>query len=84
VTLIRVAVGIDHRNLDAVDQANRLGPHLAILVTIVDPLHGWSIENARRVPKGDSMPADIGDVLRWIPGESHPGPLRKVFTHVEM
>ena len=51
MTLIRVAVGVDHRNLDAVGEVNCVGPHLAVLVTIVDPLHGWSIENARRVPK---------------------------------
>jgi hypothetical protein len=37
VTLIRIAVGVDHRDLDAVDETNCVDAHLAILVTIVGP-----------------------------------------------
>jgi hypothetical protein len=84
VTLILVAVGVDHRNLKAVDEADRINPHLAIVETIVGSFDGWSVKNARRVLKGDPMPADVARVLRRIPREPHPEYLRDVFTHVEM
>jgi hypothetical protein len=73
VALVAVTIGIDHRDLDAVDEANCMDAHFAIVVTIVGPLDGWSIENPRRVPKGDAMPADIaaffaGSHVNRIPG----------------
>jgi hypothetical protein len=84
VAFIAVTVTVDHRDLDAVDEANREDAHLAIILTIVGPFDGWSVKDARRVPKCDPMPADIDGILRWIPREPHPGLLRNVFTHVEM
>jgi hypothetical protein len=59
VALIAVPIGVDHRDLDAVDQANCVGAFLAIVETIVDPLYGRSVENPCRVLKGDPMSADI-------------------------
>jgi hypothetical protein len=84
VTLIRVAVSVDHRDLDAVDETDRIDAHFAVVVTIIGPLDSWSVENPRRVFKGDSMPADVCGVLGGIPCEPHPRSLRNVFTLVEM
>src|SRR5271170_2118014 len=63
VAFVRVAVGIDHRDLEAVGETDCVDPHLAIVVTVVGSFHGWSIENPRRILKGDPMPADICGIL---------------------
>ena len=59
VTLISFTISVDHRDLDAVDEADCVDAHLAIVVTIVGSFDGGSVKNARRVLKGDPMPADI-------------------------
>jgi hypothetical protein len=84
VALIWVAIRVDHRNLDAVDETDRIDAHLAIVVAIVGPFDRRSVENARRVLKGDPVRPDIAGVLRRIPGEPDRESLRNVFTHVEM
>ena len=38
MALVAVTIGIDHRDLDAVDEANCIDAHFAIVVTIVGPL----------------------------------------------
>jgi hypothetical protein len=72
VTLIWVAVSVDHRDLNAVGQTNRVDAHLAIFETIVGSLDSESVEDPRGVPKSDPMPADIGGVFHRIPREPHP------------
>jgi len=66
VAFIRVAVSVDHRYLDAVDETDRIDAHFAVVVTIIGPLDSWSVENPRGVFKGDSMPVDVCDVLGGI------------------
>jgi hypothetical protein len=63
VPLIRVAVGVDHRNPDTVDETNRIDARLAIVIAIVGPLDRRSVENTRRIPKGDPVLADISGVF---------------------
>ena len=84
MTLISPTVGVDHRDLDAVAETNCVDAHLAIVVTIIGPFDRWSIKNPRRISKGDAMPAYIDRILRWIPREPNPGPLRNVCTNVEI
>jgi hypothetical protein len=72
MALIRIAVSVDHRNLDAGDETDRVDAHLAIVDAIVRPFHGGSVENPRRIQKGDAMPADVCSVLRRIPRELDP------------
>jgi len=66
--LIADTSGVDHPDLDAVDEANCIDAHFAIVVTIVGPLDGCSVENPRRILKGDPMPANIC-------GSFSPGPM---------
>ena len=84
MAVIWVAIGIDHRDLNTVDEADRVDAHLAICETIVGPFRGRSIEHPGRILKGDPMAADIAGVFRRIPGEPDPGCLRNVFTYVEI
>lgn len=72
MTLIRIAVGVDHSDLEAVDETDRVDPHLAIVVSIIDSLYGWSVEYPRCVLKSDPMPADVCGVFGRIPREPHP------------
>ena len=84
MALIAVTIGVDHRNLDAVDQANCVGAFLAVVETIVDPFYGRSVENPGRVLKGDPMSADICGVFRRMPCKPHLASLRNVFTLCKM
>jgi hypothetical protein len=84
VALIAVTIGVDHRDLDAVDQADRVGAFLAIVETIVDPFDGRSVENPGRVLKGDPMSPDICGVFRRIACKPHLKALLNVFTLYEM
>jgi hypothetical protein len=70
-SFIRFAISIDNRNLDPVHKSDSVDPYLAVVETIVRPLDSWSVEDARRVLKGDSVPANVDEVLLRIPGESH-------------
>ena len=72
MALIRIAVGVDRRDFDAVHEADRVDAHLAIVITIVGAFYGGSVENARRIPKSDAMPADVRGVFGRIPREPHP------------
>ena len=49
----------DERHIiSAWNEPDRVDARLAIVVTIVGPLHRWSVEDPRRVLKGNSVPAD--------------------------
>jgi hypothetical protein len=65
MSLIRVAIGVDYRYLDAV----HVDAHFAVVKAVISPLYGWSVENPRRVLKGNTMPSDVCGVLGRIPRE---------------
>jgi len=71
MSLIQVAIGVDHRDLDAVYEADRVDAHLAIVIAIIGPLHGRSAENPSRILKADAMPAEVCSVLGRIPRKPH-------------
>jgi len=71
VSLIGLAVTVDHRDLDAIHKSDSVDPHLAIFETIVGPFDRRSVEDSRRILKCNSMPTNVGEVLVGIPGESH-------------
>jgi len=49
--------------------AKRDNALFAIVEAIIDPFDGRSVENSRCILEGDSMPANVGDVLVRVPGE---------------
>ena len=78
MSFIQVAIGVDYRNLDAVHEADRVDAHLAISIAVIGPLDSWSVENPRRILKGDAVPADVFGVPGPIPREAHSGFIRSL------
>lgn len=64
---IAVAVGVDHGDLDTVDQANGVDAGLAVIEAVVLPLDGRAIEYAPCIFGGDSVPPKGGANSAWLP-----------------
>jgi hypothetical protein len=54
-----IPIGIDDGDLDAVHQPYRINPHLAVIEPIIDPFHGWTVEDPNRIRKGNRVAAHI-------------------------
>jgi hypothetical protein len=78
--IIIIKVGVYHRKLNAVNEADCIDPDLAVLETVVDPLDGRTIEDPSGIREGDPVLADVSEVLVWVPGEPHRRHLRAVFA----
>jgi hypothetical protein len=81
VSLVVFSIGVDDRNLDAVQQPDRVDANFAaVLEAIVDPLNSRTFENPEGIGKGNRVPSNVGKVLVRVPGEPHDTYLRDVFT----
>jgi hypothetical protein len=63
MSLIVVAIGIDHRYLDAVDHTDGVDPRLSIIEPIIVPLHGGTVKDAFRIVEGDSVPFSVDRIF---------------------
>jgi hypothetical protein len=73
MSLVILAIGIDHGDLDTVYHSNRVDPNLAVPEPVVLPFDGRTIEYPGRISESDGVPADIRKVLVRVPGELHIG-----------
>src|SRR5215471_18424991 len=59
VSCVVILIGIDHRDFQAIDEANGLHTDFAIVEMIIDPFYRRPLENAYRIFKGDTVTANI-------------------------
>jgi hypothetical protein len=71
MAFIIITVGVDHRDLKAVYQSDRVYSDFTIVEAIIFPFDGRTIEYPDRIWKGDCVSADIRKVLVRVPGELH-------------
>ena len=62
-----VFIRVNHRNLQAVHQANRIDSTLAVVETVVHFLNRRPVEDSYGIIEGDSMPDEIAAVLLSVP-----------------
>ena len=67
----RIPIGIDHRQLYAIDKSDSVNPFLAIVETIIRSFDSRSIKDSRGILKSNAVPTNVGDILVTVPGESH-------------
>jgi len=60
-----VFIRINHRNFQAVHQANRIDSAFTVVETVIDFLDRWPIENPHRMLEGDPMSDNIAAVLLY-------------------
>ena len=58
-----VFIRINHRNFQAVHQANCIEPTFAVVETVVHFFNSRPVEDSHRIIEGDSMPDEITAVL---------------------
>jgi hypothetical protein len=71
VPLVGIAIGKNHRDLDAIHNPDGVDPYLSVLEAIIRPLYGWPIEYPRSVLKRNAVSTNISEVLAWVPSKSH-------------
>src|SRR5580704_3128532 len=71
MSLVGFTVGIDHRDLDTIHKSDSVDPHLAIVEAVIGSLDRRSVEDSRRILKGNSVPTNVGEILVGIPSELH-------------
>src|SRR5580692_7601603 len=55
VPLVGIAIGKNHRDLDAIHNPDGVDPYLSVLEAIIRPLYGWPIEYPRSVLKRNAV-----------------------------
>jgi hypothetical protein len=64
-------VDIDHRNFQAVYNADGINARLAVVEPVIHFFEGWTVEDADGVSKGYAVHCDVAPVLIFIPTISH-------------
>jgi hypothetical protein len=59
----------DHRDLDSVDQPDRVDSDFTVVEAVIHTFNGRSRKNPLGVFEGDGVPANVLSVLFWIPRE---------------
>ena len=70
------SVCVNHRDFQAIDQANGIHPDFAVVETIIDLFNRWPLENAYRILEGNVVPPKIVPVLFIYPSVA-----RDVYLH---
>jgi hypothetical protein len=66
-----IPVGVDHRDLQAVHQADGVHPHFSVLKPGVCLPDGRAFKDAYRILEGDPVALDVAAVLFFILRISH-------------
>lgn len=66
-----IAVGVDHRDLNAVYQPDGVNARLPIIETVINSLHRRALEDKSGVLESQAVTPDIDAVLLRVPGEAH-------------
>jgi len=69
--LILPAVGVNHRNFQAVHHADRVYAPFALVEAVVGPLDGRALEDSRRIFESDSMQPEVEAILLFVPTIMH-------------
>jgi hypothetical protein len=59
MSLVAIPVGVDHRDFQAVDEADGVDPDFAVIETVVHSLDGRPLENSLGVLEGDLASFDV-------------------------
>src|SRR6185437_13482023 len=71
VPFVVAPVGVDHGDLQPVQEADGVDPRLPVIEAIIFPLNRRPVKNALCILERDSMSPGIDGVLVWVPGKSH-------------
>ena len=66
-----VFILVNHRNFQAVHQANRMDASLAVVEAVINFFHRWPIKNALRILESDPMPDEIAAIFLSVPTVAH-------------
>jgi len=66
-----VFILVNHRNFQAVHQANRIDANFAVVEAVIDFFYRWPIENALRILESDPMPDEIAAIFLSVPTVAH-------------
>jgi hypothetical protein len=70
-SFVVVFIRVNHRNFQAVHQANRIDSALAVVETVINPLNRRPVEDTCSIFKGNPMSDEIATVLLSVPTVSH-------------
>lgn len=70
-SFVFVFICVNHRNFQAIHQANRIDANFAVVETVIDFFYRWPIENALRILEGDPMPDEIAAIFLSVPTVAH-------------
>jgi hypothetical protein len=70
-SFVFVFICVNHRNFQAIHQANRIDSNFAIVETVINSLHRRSIENPLRVFERDPVPDQIAAIFLPVPTVAH-------------
>jgi hypothetical protein len=70
-SFVIVSLGINHRDFHATHQPDGIHADFTIVKTIIDPFHGWPLENPQGIFKGNMVPPQIVSVLFVRPSIAH-------------
>jgi hypothetical protein len=66
-SFVIVPIGVNHRDFQAVHQANRINPNIAVVKPVIDPFNGQAVENTLCVLEGNATLGDVAAVLGCVP-----------------